>query len=351
MPKTYRVHQFAALAGVTTKTLHHYDRIGLLTPNRTGAGYRVYGAADLVRLQQIVALKFIGLSLQRIRAVLEDGVLPLAEALDAQRAALRERRDHIDRAIAALDRAQSATTAQQSDATVLSQLIEVLTTSDADALRKYFSDDVWERWRARNPSWPSQAWIDLYREVHTSLHEDSAGPHAQDLARRAIALFEADTAGDSAVRTALRQAANDHEQLTAILYAAMPDIDVERVGRFLAAAAWARWDAPDGRSCYTPHVRPRASDARISLLRAFEAAIDEDATSDRVRQLVARWHAITEEESGGDPDVKAQIVRAGSRWREWPEGMRRWVAYTTDMPADRWERVMEFIAQAARQAA
>ena len=71
MPKTYRVHEFAALAGVTTKTLHHYDRIGLLTPNRTGAGYRVSGAADLVRLQQIVALKFIGLSLQRIRAVLD----------------------------------------------------------------------------------------------------------------------------------------------------------------------------------------------------------------------------------------------------------------------------------------
>jgi len=351
MAKTYRVHEFAALAGVTAKTLHHYDRIGLLTPNRTEAGYRAYADTDLLRLQQIVALKFIGLSLRQIRTALEDGVLPLAEALDAQHAALRERREHIDRAIAALERARSAAAAPQSGATVLAHLIEILTTSDVDGLRKYFSDDVWERWRARNPSWPSQAWIDLYQEVHASLHEDPAGPHAQALARRAIALFEADTNGDPAVRAALRKAASDRDQFTMIVQTAMPGIDVERVGRFLAAAAWARWDAPDGKSYYTPTVRPRASEARISLLRAFEAVLDHQPESDRVQQLVSRWHAITEEESGGDSEIKAQILRAAARWREWPEGMRRWVAYTNDMPVDRWERVMTFIVDASGRTA
>ena len=56
----YRVSEFAEKAGVTVRTLHHYDRMGLLKPSgRTNAGYRLYGERDLVRLQQIVTLKFI----------------------------------------------------------------------------------------------------------------------------------------------------------------------------------------------------------------------------------------------------------------------------------------------------
>ena len=69
--RSYRVHEFAELAGVTVKALHHYDRLGLLTPRRTEAGYRVYAERDLVRLEQIVALKFLGLPLRQIKALLE----------------------------------------------------------------------------------------------------------------------------------------------------------------------------------------------------------------------------------------------------------------------------------------
>jgi len=57
----YRVKEFAELAGVTTKALHHYERIGLLRPGRTDAGYRMYAERDLERLEQIIALKFLGI--------------------------------------------------------------------------------------------------------------------------------------------------------------------------------------------------------------------------------------------------------------------------------------------------
>jgi DNA-binding transcriptional MerR regulator len=50
----YRVRAFAELAGVTVRALHHYDRLGLLKPRRTAAGYRVYTTADLPTLEQIV---------------------------------------------------------------------------------------------------------------------------------------------------------------------------------------------------------------------------------------------------------------------------------------------------------
>lgn len=67
MSRLYHVHEFAELARVTVKALHHYDRLGLSEPRRTDAGYRVYTLSDLERLEQIVALKFIGLPLKESR--------------------------------------------------------------------------------------------------------------------------------------------------------------------------------------------------------------------------------------------------------------------------------------------
>jgi DNA-binding transcriptional MerR regulator len=69
----YRIQEFAAKAGVTVRTLHHYDRIGLLKPKRTHTRYRVYSDADLPRLQQILVLKFVGVPLARIADALKSG--------------------------------------------------------------------------------------------------------------------------------------------------------------------------------------------------------------------------------------------------------------------------------------
>lgn len=352
MPKTYRVRAFAALAGITARTLRHYDRIGLLRPSRTTSGYRVYSDEDLLRLQQIAALKLVGFSLRQIRRVLQEGgVLPLREALRAQRAALRERRTQLDRALVAIDRAYDAAGALEEDsAEVLAELMEVLAVTSVDVLRKYFSDDAWVRWRAQHTSWPSAEWIALYREAQSALGEDPAGAHAQELARRCITLFEAEADGDPAIRTALRKASMNHDEWFAVVQTAMPDVDVERVSRFLANAAWARWDAPDGRSYETPRVRPKASAASTALLHEFAAVLDQDPRSDAVQQLVNRWSALINQQSGGDPQIREEIQRAAVRWRNWPDGMRRWIAYTYGMDVETWERVMVLI-EAARQAA
>jgi DNA-binding transcriptional MerR regulator len=58
--RKYQVREFALLSGVTVRALHHYDRLGLLRPRRSHNGYRAYGEQDLARLEQIVALKFVG---------------------------------------------------------------------------------------------------------------------------------------------------------------------------------------------------------------------------------------------------------------------------------------------------
>jgi DNA-binding transcriptional MerR regulator len=97
MNRLYKVREFADLAGVTVRALHHYDRIALLKPERSPSGYRLYSLADLERLVQITALKFLGFPLHEIKVLLGTGPLSLSESLRFQRRALTEKRDQVAR--------------------------------------------------------------------------------------------------------------------------------------------------------------------------------------------------------------------------------------------------------------
>lgn len=86
------VGEVARTAGVTVRTLHHYDDIGLLVPSgRSGAGYRLYGGADLERLHQILLLRELDVPLEAIRGILDDPAYDRRTALRAQRRLLEER--------------------------------------------------------------------------------------------------------------------------------------------------------------------------------------------------------------------------------------------------------------------
>ena len=71
-PVALKVGDLAKQTGVSVRTLHYYDEIGLLSPShRTEAGYRLYDETDIIRLQQIVSLRQIGFTLEQIRDCLE----------------------------------------------------------------------------------------------------------------------------------------------------------------------------------------------------------------------------------------------------------------------------------------
>ena len=72
--KTYTIGELAKLAGVSVRTLHHYDQIGLLRPEDRNPGndYRCYGREDLLRLQQILFFRELDIPLQQIKQILED---------------------------------------------------------------------------------------------------------------------------------------------------------------------------------------------------------------------------------------------------------------------------------------
>jgi DNA-binding transcriptional MerR regulator len=108
---TFRIQEFARLAGVTVRALHHYDRLGLLSPaHRSESGYRLYVHDDLGRLERILVLRYLGLTLREIGELLampEAGhVESLSATLSRQRKVLRERRDGIDRVLHAVENAQ-----------------------------------------------------------------------------------------------------------------------------------------------------------------------------------------------------------------------------------------------------
>ena len=131
MSRVFKVRDFAKLAGVTVKALHHYDRLGLLKPARTEAGYRVFGERDLEALEQIVALKFLGIPLKQIAAVLKRPALRLPDALRLQRRALEERRELLGRAIRAIRAAEEALDSRKpADLTILKNIIEVIEMQD-----------------------------------------------------------------------------------------------------------------------------------------------------------------------------------------------------------------------------
>ncbi|CCK25387.1 HTH-type transcriptional activator tipA [Streptomyces davaonensis JCM 4913] len=108
---SYSVGQVASFAGVTVRTLHHYDRAGLLSPSgRSGAGYRLYDDGDLARLQQILFYRELGFSLDEIAEILKD---PQANALEYLRSRLGRLSAEIDRLKRLTEVAEQAIEVQQ----------------------------------------------------------------------------------------------------------------------------------------------------------------------------------------------------------------------------------------------
>ncbi len=213
----YRVSEFAEKAGVTVRTLHHYDRLGLLKPSgRTHAGYRLYGERDLVRLQQIVTLKFIGMPLKEIKDLLDETDLDLAATLHLQRQLLQEKRRQMEVAIHAIDRAErSMRSTGQPDWESLKKIIEVLEMqNNMEWSKKYYSEQAQAKIEERARNWTpelqakvSEDWKELLTEVEAALArgEDPTGPKARELAQRWSKLVGGFTGGDPEVQSGLNR--------------------------------------------------------------------------------------------------------------------------------------------------
>jgi MerR family transcriptional regulator, thiopeptide resistance regulator len=137
----FTVGELAKLTGITVRTLHHYDQIGLVQPSdRSDAGYRLYGQADVLRLQQVLLYRELGLPLDQIAGVLEARTPPeRRSALAKHRETLVAKRTHLDAMLAALDTALAIEEGKQMKPE------DVKTMFDGFDPEKY-ADEARERW-------------------------------------------------------------------------------------------------------------------------------------------------------------------------------------------------------------
>jgi len=210
----YQAREFAERAGVTVRTLHHYDRLGLLKPSgRTASGYRLYGERDFARLQQIMTLKFIGLPLKQIKGILERNELDLAGALRLQRKVVEEQRRRLDMALAAIERAESsAASGDEPDWEAFKKIIEVINMeSNMEWVKSYYTEEqlaeLGSRWSPELQERAEREWATLIREVEAAAREgeDPASERSQTLAARWSDLIGQFTGGDQGIEANLRK--------------------------------------------------------------------------------------------------------------------------------------------------
>jgi DNA-binding transcriptional MerR regulator len=107
----YTVGRVAALSGVTIRTLHHYDEVGLLSPGgRSAVGYRIYEDRDLERLQRILFYRDLGFTLDEILTIVDDPRTDALGHLRRQRGLLNERIERLSAMVDAIDYEMEART-------------------------------------------------------------------------------------------------------------------------------------------------------------------------------------------------------------------------------------------------
>jgi len=204
-----RIGEVAAATGLTVRTLHHYDEIGLLAPSgRSDGGYRLYADDDVRRLYRIVAFRRLGFALGEIGALLDgEGADPRAvvraqlERLDAEAAAREALRGRLVRLLDALDGANGAA------ADLFLEAIEGITMSE-----RYYTPEQLARLEQRRDALGEEGmrqaeadWAALIAEAE-ELRASGASPtdpRAQALAARWAALVAQFTGGDPGIHASL----------------------------------------------------------------------------------------------------------------------------------------------------
>lgn len=301
-----RVGELAKRTGLTVRTLHHYDDIGLLRPSgRSESGYRLYGRDDVVRLHAIQTLRGLGLSLADVARLLDGGGVtlpallgPQISALDrqiAQAQALRERLGVLQLVLAFGGQPEI-----DDWLTGLSMMSTLEQYFDAAALKQLF-----ERWRIGESEWPP-----LLRAIRDAMARGV--PHdsieAQQLARRWAEVTSRWMDGDIALLQRWRRMLEEQPGLP------LPDGMDRALLEYIGQAVELRWSllarhlsADDlQRIDFTLDPQWRALGERAERLMASGAAPD----SADARELGRDWLALLDRMVREDPGRRARLMAA-----------------------------------------
>jgi MerR family transcriptional regulator, thiopeptide resistance regulator len=159
----------AALTGVSVRTLHHYDHIGLVVPSvRTPAGYRGYTDADIERLHLVLVYRSVGMPLEEIRALLDDSRADVLEHLRRQHALLLEQADRLQHTIKAVEELMNAH--RKGIQLTAEEQVEIFGTTAfgeeyrAEAEERWGGTDAWKQSQQRVSKLTKPDWIAIKAE-------------------------------------------------------------------------------------------------------------------------------------------------------------------------------------------
>ncbi|GAA2277189.1 MerR family transcriptional regulator [Kitasatospora cystarginea] len=217
--QTWKVGALAEASGLTVRTLHHWDQIGLLSPSRrTDGGHREYTEQDVVRLYQVLALRGLGLGLESIATCLDAGVDPVR--------LLREHLDRVEESVTALQTLRQRlahvhgelAAEREPDVSTLVGVLRAMRGVGPEtelALRRHLDEDqiraLRERTAALGPAvhyFLEVEWPELYRraEALRTSGVDPSAPQVRKLVRRMDELSALFNGGDAGISTAVRAA-------------------------------------------------------------------------------------------------------------------------------------------------
>jgi len=204
------VSQVSALTGVSVRTLHHYDAIGLLKPSRiTEAGYRLYDGSALERLHSILLFRELGFSLEEIKRILDTPGFDPMEALEKQIALLEEKRARLEAMIWQAKRFREKGTIEMKK--------ETFDTYAREAEKRWGKTEAWKEYAKKS-------------EGRTREREQSLGEGLMDIFRRLGALRQ----GDPASQDAQALVKELQSYITAHYYTCTPQI-LKGLGQMYAA--------------------------------------------------------------------------------------------------------------------
>ncbi len=212
---------------MTVRTIRYYDKIGLLKPSgRSEAGQRLYGEMDYARLQQILTLKLIGLSLDEIRDLLTTDRAEIQDLLARQKQVLSQQVEQLSAVIRTIEKAQrSMLVSQILDLDTFISIIKAVNmNTQSDWLAQFMTSEEMEKLAgmSRGQTLAEQrqageAWKSLFRDVHANMDKDVHDPAVQALVDRLDDLMAEYTQQDTDFATTIT---NVYAQFSSI-----PDLD------------------------------------------------------------------------------------------------------------------------------
>ena len=233
----WKVGELARRTGLTVRTLHHYDEVGLLRPGgRTPSGHRLYGDGEVARLQRIQSLRRLGFGLEEIGAVLDRPEYSPLRVVELHLEGVREQIRHQQRLCARLEGiAARLRAAETVSADELIQTIEAMT-----MFEKYYTPGQLEELRQRRERIGEARmreveaeWPRLMDEVRAEMERgtDPSDERVQRLAKRWMELVEMFTGGDPGIRQSLNNLWQQEENVHGINTA-----EVREMGSYISRA-------------------------------------------------------------------------------------------------------------------